>query len=393
MTVHHATPRLTLRQSLGRTHMMISLTAVCMAGLFLTVTALLALRLYADHNLKLVARAISYTTEAAVVFHDKEAALDALETITSREDIASASIVLPDGQVLASWRRDITTPWTTLEQHLARLILPGPVALPMVREHKEIARVHLVGHGQYLLRFLLQTLLATLVCLLISILGALHVARRMQRSITAPLKALTEVELHELGEDFNSLLDELEAWQAHQKRENASLLHQATHDPLTGLPNRALFEARMEQAILAGNKGHEGFALLYLDCDRFKQINDNLGHSIGDEVLIAVARRVQHQLRPLYLVCRLGGDEFVILLTPIHGEDEVREVIGRVQQAMNTPVVLSDGRHLGVGISIGSARYPEQGKTADALLQWADDAMYQAKRQRREERETRKTST
>jgi len=390
MTVHHATPRLTLRQSLGRTHMMISLTAVCMAGLFLTVTALLALRLYADHNLKLVARAISYTTEAAVVFHDKEAALDALETITSREDIASASIVLPDGQVLASWRRDITTPWTTLEQHLARLILPGPVALlPMVREHKEIARVHLVGHGQYLLRFLLQTLLATLVCLLISILGALHVARRMQRSITAPLKALTEVaynvsrqralkervpaaniaELHELGEDFNSLLDELEAWQAHQKRENASLLHQATHE------------------------GHEGFALLYLDCDRFKQINDNLGHSIGDEVLIAVARRVQHQLRPLDLVCRLGGDEFVILLTPIHGEDEVREVIGRVQQAMNTPVVLSDGRHLGVGISIGSARYPEQGKTADALLQWADDAMYQAKRQRREERETRKTST
>ncbi|BDS30858.1 hypothetical protein KAM479c_25820 (plasmid) [Aeromonas caviae] len=126
MTVHHATPRLTLRQSLGRTHMMISLTAVCMAGLFLTVTALLALRLYADHNLKLVARAISYTTEAAVVFHDKEAALDALETITSREDIASASIVLPDGQVLASWRRDITTPWTTLEQHLARLILCVP---------------------------------------------------------------------------------------------------------------------------------------------------------------------------------------------------------------------------------------------------------------------------
>ncbi len=71
----------------------------------------------------------------------------------------------------------------------------------------------------------------------------------------------------------------------------------------------------------------------------------------------------------------------------------MREVIGRVQQAMNTPVVLSDGRHLGVGISIGSARYPEQGRTADALLQWADDAMYQAKRQRREERETRKTST
>ena len=94
--------------------------------------ALLALRLYADHNLKLVARAISYTAEAAVVFDDKDAAKDALETITSREDIASASILLPDGQVLASWRRDITTPWTSLEQQLARLILPGPVELKVV---------------------------------------------------------------------------------------------------------------------------------------------------------------------------------------------------------------------------------------------------------------------
>lgn len=409
MTTAPASPRLTLRQSLGRTHMMISLTAVCMAGLFLTITALLALRLYADHNLELVARAISYTSEAAVVFDDEEAAKDALETITSREDIASASIVLPDGQVLASWRRAITTPWTTLEQHLARLILPGPVEVAMVRESREIARVHLVGHGQYLLHFLLQTLLATLVRLLLSILGALHVARRMQRSITAPLKALAEVaysvsrqralkqrvpaaniaELHALGEDFNTLLDELEAWQAHQKRENANLLHRATHDALTGLPNRALFEARLGQAIQGDQ---ERFALLYLDCDRFKQINDTLGHGVGDEVLIALARRVQHQLRPLDLVCRLGGDEFVILLAPIRDEHEVHEVMTRIQQGMSTPVVLSDGRHLGVGISIGAALYPEQGETAEALLQFADDAMYQAKRQRKEEEAHRRTT-
>ena len=409
MTTAPASPRLTLRQSLGRTHMMISLTAVCMAGLFLTITALLALRLYADHNLELVARAISYTSEAAVVFDDEEAAKDALETITSREDIASASIVLPDGQVLASWRRAITTPWTTLEQHLARLILPGPVDVAMVRESREIARVHLVGHGQYLLHFLLQTLLATLVCLLLSILGALHVARRMQRSITAPLKALAEVaysvsrqralkqrvpaaniaELHALGEDFNTLLDELEAWQAHQKRENASLLHRATHDALTGLPNRALFEARLGQAIQGDQ---ERFALLDLDWDRFKQINDTLGHGVGDEVLIALARRVQHQLRPLDLVCRLGGDEFVILLAPIRDEHEVHEVMTRIQQGMSTPVVLSDGRHLGVGISIGAALYPEQGETAEALLQFADDAMYQAKRQRKEEEAHRRTT-
>lgn len=409
MTTAPASPRLTLRQSLGRTHMMISLTAVCMAGLFLTITALLALRLYADHNLELVARAISYTSEAAVVFDDEEAAKDALETITSREDIASASIVLPDGQVLASWRRAITTPWTTLEQHLARLILPGPVEVAMVRESREIARVHLVGHGQYLLHFLLQTLLATLVRLLLSILGALHVARRMQRSITAPLKALAEVaysvsrqralkqrvpaaniaELHALGEDFNTLLDELEAWQAGEGVVGGPVQQAGIFPLLVGLPNRALFEARLGQAIQGDQ---ERFALLYLDCDRFKQINDTLGHGVGDEVLIALARRVQHQLRPLDLVCRLGGDEFVILLAPIRDEHEVHEVMTRIQQGMSTPVVLSDGRHLGVGISIGAALYPEQGETAEALLQFADDAMYQAKRQRKEEEAHRRTT-
>ncbi|MEN9586000.1 MAG: hypothetical protein RLZZ616_3006 [Pseudomonadota bacterium] len=398
------TQRLTLRQSLGRTHMVTSLTAVCMAGVLLTGIALLALRLYADHNLDLVARAISYTSEAAVVFHDEEAAKDALQAIVTHEDVAQASIYLPSGQLLASWRRAMTTPWSGLEQYLARRILPGPVDQPMMRGGVEIARIHLVGHGQYLLRFLLQTLMAMLVCLILSTLGALYVARWMQNSLTVPLKELAQVahsvrrqrilamrvpeadiaELHELGQDFNSLLDELEAWQAHQQRENASLLHRATHDALTGLPNRALFEARLDQAVTTGRLYEECFALLYLDCDRFKQINDTLGHAAGDDVLIALARRVQHQLRPMDLVCRLGGHEFAILLTPVLQKSEVQDVVARIQQVMADPVVLGDGRQLVAAISIGIALYPDQGLTAAELLQQADHAMYQSKRLRRE---------
>ena len=377
--------RLTLRQSLGRTHMVTSLTAVCMAGLLLTGIALLALRIYADHNLELVARAISYTSEAAVVFHDEEAAKEALQAIVTREDVAQASIQLPSGRPLASWSRAMTTPWSGLEQYLAQLILPGPVEHPMMRGGVEIARVHLV-------------------CLILSAVGSLYVARWMQNSITVPLKKLAQVahsvsrqrtlamrvpeadiaELHELGQDFNSLLDELEAWQAHQRRENASLLHQATHDALTGLPNRALFEARLDQAVTTGRLQEERFALLYLDCDRFKQINDTLGHAAGDDVLIALARRVQHQLRPMDLVCRLGGDEFAILLTPLLQESEAQDVVSRIQLAMADPVVLGDGRQLVAAISIGLAVYPDEGLTAGELLQQADNAMYQSKRLRRE---------
>ncbi len=265
-----ADPRLpTLRQSLGRTHLVAAITAVSVAGLFFTLIALLVVRFYADHNLELVARAISYSAEAAVVFHDEEAASEALGGIVAHEEVAEASIVLANGQQLAKWVRPVSNPLATVEDYLARLLLPGPVTYPMLRGGDQIATIELRGHGEYLLLFLLSVLLVMVICLVLSVMGAFYVAGRMQVAITSPLRQLAQVahsvrrqrtlgmrappadivELNELGEDFNALLDELQAWQAHQARENASLLHQATHDALTGLPNRALFEARLEHAI------------------------------------------------------------------------------------------------------------------------------------------------
>ncbi|MGB6188604.1 MAG: diguanylate cyclase [Aeromonas molluscorum] len=393
--------RLTLRQSLDRTHLMVSLTGVCLVGGLLTAMAMFSLRFYTDHNLELVTRAISYTTEAAVVFQDGEAAREALQNIASREDVAEVSIVLASGVPLARWSRPASLPWFALERQLAELVLPGPIELPMVHNGHEIARIKLVGHGQYLLRFLVQVLAAMLICMLLSTLGALYIARLMQRSITIPLSALAKVahgvsrersltlrvpeagiaELDTLGQDFNSLLDELEAWQELQQRENASLLHLATHDTLTELPNRALFEARLQQAVRSGHASGERFSLLYLDCDDFKQINDNLGHGAGDEVLVAIARRVKHQLRPQDLVARLGGDEFVVLLSPISADQDVVDIISRIRQAMAEPIALADGSRLECTVSIGAAHFPGDGDSAEAVLQHADQAMYFAKRQ------------
>ncbi|OLF59494.1 diguanylate cyclase [Aeromonas veronii] len=403
--VSTAPRRLTLRQSLGRTHLVAAITAVSVAGLFFTLVALLVVRFYADHNLELVARAISYSAEAAVVFHDEEAASEALSGIVAKEEVAEATIVLTNGQLLASWERPRSNPLVTLEDYLAQLLMPGPVKLPMLRGGEQIATIELRGHGEYLLLFLLSALLVMVVCLMLSAMVALYVADRMQVSITAPLRKLALVahsvrrqrtlgmrappadivEINELGDDFNSLLDELQAWQAQQARENASLLHQATHDALTGLPNRALFEARLAQAISLGEQ--EGFALLYLDCDRFKQINDTLGHNAGDDVLIALSRRVQHQLRPDDLVFRLGGDEFAVLVGPLQRQHEVEEVISRIQQAMSEPVALRDGRQLVAEVSVGFAVY-QAGMSASVLCDQADAAMYLAKWARRSEQQT-----
>lgn len=405
--VSAAPRRLTLRQSLGRTHLVAAITAVSVAGLFFTLVALLVVRFYADHNLELVARAISYSAEAAVVFHDEEAASEALSGIVANEEVAEATIVLTHGQLLASWERPRSNPLVTLEDYLAQLLMPGPVKLPMLRDGEQIATIELRGHGEYLLLFLLSALLVMVVCLVLSAMVALYVADRMQVSITAPLRKLALVahsvrrqrtlgmrappadivEINELGDDFNSLLDELQAWQAQQARENASLLHQATHDALTGLPNRALFEARLDHAIGEVSEGGTSFALLYLDCDRFKQINDTLGHNAGDDVLIALSRRVQHQLRPDDLVFRLGGDEFAVLVGPLQRQHEVDEVIGRIQQAMSEPVALRDGRQLVAGVSVGYAIY-QAGMSASVLCDQADAAMYLAKRARRSEQQT-----
>jgi GGDEF domain-containing protein len=100
-------------------------------------------------------------------------------------------------------------------------------------------------------------------------------------------------ELDNLGNDFNALLDELESWQTHLQSENETLAHQASHDSLTGLPNRAFFEGRLIRALRNAGKLNERVAVLFLDSDRFKGINDNFGHAAGDAVLVAVANRVR----------------------------------------------------------------------------------------------------
>ena len=392
--------RLTLHQNLRRTHLMAAFTSACVVGIFLTLIALLAMRFHAEHNLELVARAINYTAEAAVVFRDEEAANEALRTIAEREEVAEAQIYLPDGTLLANWRRATNTPLAGLENYLAERILPGPARESMMRGKEVIAEVRVKGHGQSLLLFLLAVLLVMLVCLLLSAMGALYVAGRMQVSIIGPLRDLAQVAHSVRRQRPRGMraspaaiveLDELQAWQQHQARENASLLHQATHDALTGLPNRALFEARLEQAIIEVEQEGSSFALLYLDCDRFKQINDSLGHNAGDDVLVTLAKRVQHQLRPQDLVCRLGGDEFAILLSPAHQAMDVEEVITRIQQAMKDPVVLRDEQQLVAGISIGFAIH-QPGTSASELCALADSAMYLAKRARREEVDAARTA-
>jgi diguanylate cyclase (GGDEF)-like protein/PAS domain S-box-containing protein len=156
------------------------------------------------------------------------------------------------------------------------------------------------------------------------------------------------------------------------------LEHQALHDPLTGLPNRALFMDRLSHALSRAKGRKSEVAILFMDLDNFKVINDSLGHRAGDRVLVAASKRIQSVLRPEDTVARLGGDEFILLLEGIDVSAAVHAT-ERVQQRLQVPISVS-GRQLFITASVGMAIGGTNGKQAADLLRDADSAMYQAKR-------------
>jgi diguanylate cyclase (GGDEF)-like protein/PAS domain S-box-containing protein len=163
-----------------------------------------------------------------------------------------------------------------------------------------------------------------------------------------------------------------------RKRAEAETRHQAEHDALTDLPNRVLLLDRLHQALAATRRQHTQFALMFLDLDRFKEINDTYGHKAGDAVLKELAERLVHCVRGVDTVSRLGGDEFVVLLPDIGGADHAAHVAASMMQAVAKPVASGD-HELALSVSIGIAMSPGDGIDADTLLHHADVAMYHAK--------------
>ena len=165
-----------------------------------------------------------------------------------------------------------------------------------------------------------------------------------------------------------------------QKHAEEQLEYKATHDTLTGLPNRAMFMARLEQSLQTAqeNPNHK-VSVLFIDLDRFKYVNDSLGHQIGDELLIKIAERLKECMRPKDLVARLGGDEFTILVEGNHQAEEMVRIAERIQEKFAQPFDLS-GHEVYSSASIGILNISEKHKTPEDLMRDADTAMYQAKR-------------
>ncbi|MBN2048562.1 MAG: diguanylate cyclase [Anaerolineaceae bacterium] len=172
-----------------------------------------------------------------------------------------------------------------------------------------------------------------------------------------------------------------------RKQYETQLQHIALHDPLTDLPNRRYFYQRLQEEILRASEHGEKFALLFLDLDSFKEVNDRFGHEMGDRVLIAYARRLKHNLRKNDFVSRIAGDEFLVLLGNVGSRENAEMIAAHLMERLEAPIVIDQCAANGL-TSVGVSLYPDDAETIDALIQYADTRMYAQKTVRYQERKT-----
>lgn len=394
----------TLFRALRNAYLLTTALALSLAGLALLALSLATLHQHLESKLELLARTIAYSTEAAVLFGDRETAAEILAQIAEREHLSQARITLESGAPFVTHARPRHTALQHLHDRLGSWLFPNDTEADILHNQQRLGRVSIRSDGAAFITLMSQTLMLGLLCLLLAGLAAQGLARLLERRITSQLDALAAIahsaltqpqagqrlpsfsiaEFDALAKDFNALLAQLESRHQHLKarqsdleKDNQTLTWLAMHDNLTGLSNRAAFLQGLNHALLQAPSQRK--AVLYLDNDGFKQINDRLGHAAGDTLLVEVARRLRGAVRESDLVARLGGDEFAVLLSTLGSPSDATRVAVKILELMKQPLTLN-GQLVTPGVSIGIAMFPDHADNANELLKAADHAMYQAKR-------------
>lgn len=387
--------RLTVRGMLGRVHLRLILFAVLLSGASLVLSGGLVIRSYAQRNLELVARTVAQTVQPALVLGHQPDIAQAIASLAAEGGVRQVQVLDQAGQIRVQWQNPERGLPDWLLQASSSLLWPQPTTVALTHRDVPIGQVRIMGNPEGLLRFALASAIIALCCLAITVIAARILARRLQSHVIGPLERVAEVaeavrthrafdhrvpmagisELDRFGQNFNVLLAELQGWHATMLRENAQLAERVQLDPLTGLGNRAAFEAAVSQAVGQAVTTTQSFAVLYCDLDQFKAINDAHGHEGGDMTLVAVAGRLQTVLRHQDRAFRLGGDEFAVLLGTFGPGACVNAVARRLHQAMAAPIALANGAVVRTALSIRIAVYPDDGLSPRELLRRADSAM------------------
>ena len=386
----------TLRR-ISLTSIIITMTLI---WLLLSVVSVFTLQQYAQKNLEFTGITMSHSLEAALVFGDAAAASSVLTTLGEQGYYSAAEVLDRDKKLLAGWNWSPDDTHSTFNGLLSRWLLPSPVTQPVLHNGFFIGEVRLQAFDNLIGHYILLSLLVLTGCIIFASAISFLIARRLHRGVADALQNITDVvhdvrtnrnfsrrvsneriaEFHLFAQDFNSLLDEMEEWQLRLQAKNAQLLRTALHDPLTGLANRSAFRSNIA-TLMKETTSRASSALLFLDGDNFKSINDTWGHAAGDCVLIEVARRLMEFGAGHHLAYRIGGDEFAMILADVHSDAEVQRIAALLSQQFTRPIDLRNGSTATMTLSIGYALTWEHA-TAESLLELADKNMYQVKNRR-----------
>ncbi|MEE8428195.1 MAG: EAL domain-containing protein [Gammaproteobacteria bacterium] len=426
---------LSIRRKLILIMMLTSSASLLLASIAFLTNDTLTLRRTLTEDLVTLTDMIGANSTAALLFDDREAAAETLGILRKQTSIMKAEIYDLSGVLFAEYVRSGII--SSKEQPVVSS--PGKIRLwdDYIETHRDIVldsevvgRVYVRSDTSKLRERLLWYMAIFAGVLLVAVLVAYLLSARLQRVVTDPivrlatiarrisaekdyrLRAQTEAhdEVGDLIDGFNEMLteiqnrdtelelhreqleqlvgrrtSELEAANtqlalAKERAESAAekMAYQAYHDSLTGLPNRALMNDRLVTALAHAHREVEMLAVLFLDLDRFKVINDSLGHLFGDQVLCAVGERLQSCVRAEDTIARVGGDEFMILLQNVESATDAGNVAKKITDVLMDPIYCND-QELHITTSIGISIYPDDGVDSVTLMKQADIAMYRAK--------------
>ena len=404
--------QLPIKQKIVGLILFISMAVVSTTATVFYIKEVQMLRNAMVQNTNMQATLIASSVVAAITFDDKLAATDSIRLLKINEHALYSAVVLTNNDIFAEYTSDKLTIRPMIE-------LANPVAFdddhlivvqPIVDNGQTLGHIYLCVALDQLNAQLLKYQTTFVVTLLFSVFISYLLALKFQRLITKPIMAMVKQveylaaqrdysrrlslklnnELGSLQAGFNHVLDAVEERETQLKRHSDTLqdivnkrtkqLYQKAHfDALTSLPNRYLLLDRLEHAITNAKRNDGQLAVLFMDLDRFKVINDSLGHEVGDQLLQAVSVRLKNVVRECDTVARLGGDEFVVLLENIEHARDCARVAQAINERFETPFNL-EHHVLHVSTSIGICIYPDDGIDAKSMLKHADVSMYHSKK-------------
>lgn len=395
---------------LTRLNIRVLAVALLLTFVLMASTIWFAARQYQVQNAMASAAVLANSVASSLVFTDKKSASHELELYAKRQEVLKVTIFEQTKQAFAAWPHQQALQFNETiaqtDEHHETNWQYLTLQLPVMLQHEQVGFLQVqesLGRVNRMVAWLIGLLgLLTICTLLIAARGL----RIVQQRVLAPIVELSELadyaarnqdysqrgviyqhdEVGRLTERLNELFKRTEIWQTELTRQlereqktGAELKQLAHHDSLTGLPNRLYFQKELPIFLNQSEQKNQRLALMFIDLDNFKTVNDTWGHDYGDEVLRIVAKRMQQVLRSQDRLCRLGGDEFAALVPSLSDKACIEQLAMRLIEAVHQPIVVQ-AQQMPIGATVGIAMYPDDALDAAQLLQRSDEAMYAAKK-------------